>query len=131
MKLHAHEKWLTHDEVFAEVEERLISYGLAPSLKCCRQLAEVVTLWALDDKRTGLPPQLTKTIYPEIAKRWRCAPAAVERNCRHALDIIASADLTRARCLRELRLPVNSAFPTVARFVGLLAALIPSKKLLL
>ena len=131
MTLHFTEKWLTHEEIYTEVSERLRGYGLTPGKKSSRQLAQAVTLWKLDDDRTGLPPQITKTIYPEIARHWMCSPAAVERNCRHALDIIAGSDLSRARCLMELGLPPGTEFPTAARFVSLLAAVIPAKKLLL
>lgn len=122
-------RWLTLEETVDEVRKRLISYGATPNMRGFKQLEDCVVLWAIDDRKTGLHPQITKTIYPEVAKIYRVRPWTIERNCRYVLEKIESQDVTRSRCLRDLGRPIDATFPTVGEFVALLASVIPAKVL--
>ena len=130
MILHYKEKWLTPDELYAEVEEMLLSFGLTPDMKCGRQLAQAIVLWKMEEKETGLLPLLSKTIYPEIGKHWGATWQSVERNCRFAIEKIESTDVSRARARIVLKCPISEKLLTNSQFIALAAAAIPSKKLL-
>lgn len=101
--------------------EGLRRFGVLPNTKGHAYLVEAIVLWAVHDIPTGLPPQVTKMIYPEIAKRFRVRVGAVERGIRYAIGQIGAYDMSRARALREFGIdfmPASEWF-TNAQFIAL------------
>ena len=106
-----------------EVENGLKRLGFMPDLAGFRYLAMAIELWVdeIGPDAEGLPPQITKTIYPRIAeltgKRW----GAIERSCRWSIQQAMDCDRVREQMIRRFGIePKNGArYYTPAQFVAL------------
>ena len=105
-----------------EVENGLRRLGFFPDLDGFKYLAMAIQMWVdeIGPEGEGLPPQMTKTIYPAIAaltgKHWR----AVERACRWTIQRAMDYDRNRAEMLRRFQIaPANGKYYTVSQFVAL------------
>ena len=109
-----------------EVENGLKRLGFMPDLTGFRYLAMAIEMWVdeLGPDGEGLPPQMTKTIYPAIAaltgKRW----GAIERSCRFAIQQAMDYDKGRQRMIDRFGIePKNGRYYTPSQFVALFVQL--------
>ena len=105
-----------------EVENGLKRLGFMPDLTGFRYLAMAIEMWVdeIGPDGEGLPPQMTKTIYPAIAaltgKKW----GAIERSCRFAIQQAMDYDKGRERLIKRFGIePKNSRYYTPSQFVAL------------
>jgi len=63
--------------------------------------------------------QVTKWLYPEVAKQYRTTPSCVERNIR---TVVTMAWLYNPNLLRELARCHLTHKPTVSEFIAILAS---------
>lgn len=105
-----------------EVENRLVRLGIMPDVAGFRYLAMAIEMWVdeLGPDGDGIPPQMTKTIYPAIAaltgKRW----GAIERACRWSIQRSMDCERVRDRMVQAFGIPPkNGRFYSVVQFVAL------------
>lgn len=108
-----------------EVEQALKRLGIFPDCSGYRLLVMATQIWLdyLGEQHEGLPPQVTKTVYPRIARIVGRSPWAVERNMRHAVNRAMDNEEQRAYICRSFGCHPRSgreAF-SVSEFVALLA----------
>lgn len=98
----------------SEVAAELAALGVPPHFKGYAHLREAVTLAVA---QPAFLNQLTRTLYPAVARRHRTTPATVERSIRHAIE--ATWDRGNLEAIhrvfaygvdREKGRPTNSAF---------------------
>ena len=106
-----------------EVEQGLKRLGFMPDLAGFRYLTMAVELWVdeIGPDAEGIPPQICKTIYPEIAaltgKKW----GAIERACRFSIQRAMDCDRTRNDLIRRFGIPPKhgARYYTPSQFVAL------------
>lgn len=108
-----------------EVEDALKRLGIYPDQYGFRLLVMAVQLWIdwLGETQEQLPPQITKVVYPRLAKLTGKTPGSVERNMRWSIQRAMSDPERRAfivRCFGCTPEPGRECF-TTGQFVALLA----------
>lgn len=106
---------LEKEEERQRIRSILYLLGLSANYQGFYQLSDAVMLVREEPERLLW---VTKCIYPDIAKRRRTTPAAVERNLRTAVRIIWEA---RAPLLWEVLGEHPEKRPPTARFIACLA----------
>ena len=66
-----------------KISEALVAIRIYPNLKGYKYIIEAVKIF----KDSGDSLRITKTIYPEIAKKYNDKNARIERAIRHAINI--------------------------------------------
>lgn len=108
-----------------ELENALKRCGIYPDQRGFRLLVMATQLWldyvgALQER---LPPQVTKTVYPVIAKMTGSSVCSVERNMRYSIQRAMDNPEKREYICRAFGCepePGRQAF-TVSQFISLLA----------
>lgn len=67
------------------IKETIKELGVSPNLCGYHYLAEAISL-AIDDPAL-IHGQVTKVVYPHIAKKFKTTPTRVERAIRHAIEV--------------------------------------------
>ena len=98
------------------VYSTLCRLGLSANYRGFYQMAYALQLAQAEPERLLL---VTKSIYPDVARRCRTTRAAVERNLRTAVKVIWRADTP---LFRKIMGEGNRARPSTARFLSLLTA---------
>ena len=107
----------------AEIHELLYSLGITPNYLCFFQTVYAVYLAANEPEMLQL---VTKTLYPEVAKRCRTDSATVERNISAAAKLAwrTSRELLQSFAPQEL-----TQRPKPADFLFLLARQVSGSKI--
>lgn len=100
------------DDAEGRVSGMLLTLGIRPKLRGFACLREAVLISAREEHLS-----VTKVLYPEVAKRFSCRSAHVERNIRSAID---AAWLSRDENVWRLYFS-GSDRPTNAAFISRLA----------
>ena len=70
----------------AKIEDTLLAMGVPAGIKGFTYIADAIQIF--DERGTDI--QITKELYPTIAKKNSTTPSRVERAIRHAFEVVRS-----------------------------------------
>lgn len=113
-----------------EVENALKRLGISPETAGFALLTMAVQLWIDETDRNGngMPPQVTKVIYPTLSKIVGKSPLSVERNMRYAIERAMSCDSRLKYATRAFDMapdPGRKCY-TTGQFIALVALMLRS-----
>ena len=109
----------TEDEVRDCAEALIFEIGVPASLKGFDALVESVTLCAMD--KTYIE-QITKRLYPDVAKRIGTTPSRVERAMRHAIEVAWNrCDIESLSRYFGNSISIDKGKPTNSEFIARMA----------
>ena len=109
-------KAVTVDEKISEI---FISIGIPPHIKGYGYLREGIKLTV---ERPQIINNVTKELYPSIAKKFNTSPSKVERAIRHAIEVAWNRGRIDAiNAIFGARIYLGSEKPTNSEFIALVA----------